>query len=100
MAEAMSFGNGSGIKIDVTDGGIEILLTVALPDITLGVMSLTNMKIEVGLGIPFDGSPIDFRFAFCRREAPFTLTVWVFGGGGFVGLVITAEGVVLLEFSF
>ena len=80
--------------------GIEILLTVALPDITLGVMSLTNMKIDVGLGIPFDGSPVDFRFAFCSREAPFTLTVWVFGGGGFVGLVITVEGVVLLEFSF
>ena len=58
------------------------------------------MKIEVGLSIPFDGDPVSFRFAFCSREAPFTLTVWVFGGGGFVGLVLGVDGVELLEFSF
>ena len=63
-------------------------------------MSLTNMKIDVGLTIPFDGGPVNLRFAFCSREAPFTLTVWVFGGGGFVGLVVSAEGVELLEFAF
>ena len=100
LAEAMSFGDGSGIKIDVDGDGVVILLTVALPDITLGVMSLTNMKIDVGLTIPFDGGPVNLRFAFCSREAPFTLTVWVFGGGGFVGLVVSAEGVELLEFAF
>ena len=100
LAKSMDFGNGSGLKIDVTSDGITITLTIALPDITVGVMSLTNMKIVVALTIPFDGSPVELKFAFCSRDNPFTITVWIFGGGGFVGLTVTTKGVELLEFSF
>ena len=100
MAKSMDFGGGSGLKIDVTSDGITITLTIALPDITVGIMSLTNMKIVVALTIPFDGSPVELKFAFCSRDNPFTITVWIFGGGGFVGLTVTTKGVELLEFSF
>ena len=100
MAKSMDFGGGSGLKIDVTSDGITITLTIALPDITVGIMSLTNMKIIVALTIPFDGSPVELKFAFCSRDNPFTITVWIFSGGGFVGLTVTTKGVELLEFSF
>jgi hypothetical protein len=100
LSEAMSFGDGSGLKIDIDGDGIKIDLTIAIPDITIGVMSITNIKIICGVQIPFDGSPVRFHFAFCTRDNPFTLTVWIFGGGGFVGVVVTTKGLELLEFSF
>jgi hypothetical protein len=52
--------------------------------------------------LPFTGDPLSFRFAFCERQNPFLLTVWIFGGGGFFGLELepTGEGLKKLEGSF
>jgi hypothetical protein len=39
---------------------------------------------------------------FCERENPFTLTVAIFGGGGFLGLIATPKGIAVeaaLEFG-
>ncbi|MBI2708529.1 MAG: hypothetical protein HYX34_02380 [Actinobacteria bacterium] len=100
LAEAMSFGGGSGLKIDIDGKGITVTLKIALPNITLGVMSITNIAVIVELVIPFDGTAVELAFRLCTRDNPFTLTVLIFGGGGFVGVTVSIKGVEMLEFSF
>src|SRR5207247_4218399 len=43
------------------------------------------------------GKPLAFRFAFCERQEPFSLTVSAIGGGGFFAITIDPSGVQELE---
>lgn len=92
-----------GPSIDVTAAGIDASYTLALPDIGVGIFSLSNLSISGGVNIPFDGSPVRVRFALCTQENPFLLTIYVFGGGGYFSLAIGADGIeeiqVELEFG-
>lgn len=91
--------SGSGPSIDIKPTGITAGISIGLPTIAVGVFSLQNIAIGVGLNIPFDGTPVRLRFNFCERENPFVLTVSIFGGGGFVGLAVGADGVEMVEMS-
>lgn len=71
-----------------------------LPDVEVGIFALKNMKIGAVLTIPFQGDPVALKFFFNSREAPFLLTVSMFGGGGFFALVTTAKGVQEIEAAF
>jgi hypothetical protein len=90
---------GSGLSIDVQPRGVTAGFTIALPTLAIGVFSLQNMSFTAGLTIPFDGTPVLARFAFCSREHPFLLTVSLFGGGGFFSLSMSATKVAVLEIS-
>ena len=74
-------------------------ISIGLPAITAGVLNLQNISFGAGLNIPFTGDPVRVRFNFCERENPFLLTVYCFGGGGFVGLALGLDGVEVLEVS-
>jgi hypothetical protein len=100
LAEFLSFGDGNGLTIDTSGDSIQIQLTLALPSLGVGIFSLENLAISAGCGIPYNGDPVRFEFAFCSAENPFHLIVMMFGGGGFVGLSIGVDGVEILEFSF
>jgi hypothetical protein len=100
LSEYLKFGDGSGLNIDTKGTSIKIELKLALPSIGVGVFSLKNIAIIAGTAIPYDGSPVRFRFSFCTRDNPFKLLISIFGGGGFVGLEIGVDGVELFEFSF
>jgi hypothetical protein len=80
-----------------TPDGVEANYGLALPDLALGMFSLQNLRLSAGLSMPFVGRPLAFRFAFCERQEPFTLTVTFIGGGGFFALVIDPNGVQQLE---
>jgi hypothetical protein len=86
--------------LDISSKGIDAGFDAALPGITLGVMSLTNLSLGAGFTVPFIGQPLSVRFNFCTREQPFCLTVYIFGGGGSFGVTIDPHGVQLLEASF
>lgn len=86
--------------LDISPQGIDAGFNIALPGITVGVMSLTNLSLGAGFTIPFIGQPLSVRFNFCTREQPFCLTVYMFGGGGFFGVTIDPHGVQILEASF
>ena len=88
-----------GPSIDVTSAGIEASYTLALPDVTLGVFSLSNLSLSGAVNIPFDGSPVRVRFAFCSQDNPFLLTIYIFGGGGFFALAIGADGIEQIQVS-
>ena len=86
--------------LTVDEHGIDASFSVALPNLAVGVMSLTNLSLGAGFTVPFIGQPLSVRFNFCTREAPFNLTVSLFGGGGFFGISIDPHGVQKLEASF
>jgi hypothetical protein len=87
-------------SLTVDEHGIDAQFSVALPNLAVGVMSLTNLSLGAGFTVPFIGQPLSVRFFFCTREAPFNLTVSLFGGGGFFGVAIDPHGVQKLEASF
>lgn len=104
LQQYLQSGSGfSGIDIILPpepDAGIRAGYSVGLPSIAVGVFSLQNISLSAGLNIPFLGDPARVRFAFCERENPFLLSVFVFGGGGFFGIALGLDGVELLEASF
>lgn len=86
--------------LTIDEHGIDASFSIALPNLAVGVMSLTNLSLGAGFTVPFIGQPLSVRFNFCKREAPFNLTVTLFGGGGFFGITIDPHGVQILEASF
>jgi hypothetical protein len=88
-----------GPSINVTGAGIDASYTLALPDVGVGVFSLSNLSLTGGVNIPFDGTPIRVRFALCSQDNPFLLTIYVFGGGGFFSLAIGADGIEMIQVS-
>lgn len=83
--------------LDITPQGIDAGFSIALPNIAVGMFSLTNLSLGAGFTVPFIGQPLSVRFNFCTREQPFHLTVSMFGGGGFFGITIDPHGVQILE---
>jgi len=86
-------------NLQVSTSGISASFTLPLPNVAIGVFSLENLSISAGFSIPFIGKSLTVDFAFCKRESPFVLTVCMLGGGGFVGLSLTPDGVRLLEIA-
>jgi hypothetical protein len=88
---------GSGVAIKVDSSKIQATLTLGLPSISVGVFSLEHISVMTGLDLPFiDGKPA-FEFAFAKRSSPFLITVECLGGGGFVHLIVNADGVQMVE---
>lgn len=90
---------GDGPSIDLEPSEIVVSYTLGLPPASIGVFSLENISITVGLDLPYlDGTP-GFEFAFAKRSSPFLITVECLGGGGFVHLIVNANGVQMVEGS-
>jgi hypothetical protein len=88
---------GSGPSIRLTKSQLEVSYTIGLPPIPCGVFSLQNISIMAGLDLPYlDGRPA-VEFGFAARHRPFLVTVEIFGGGGFVHVVLDAQGIKMVE---
>ncbi|WP_143005545.1 hypothetical protein [Desulforhopalus singaporensis] len=98
--ELAKFLSSDGVNIDVTPSGVTAGFNLAIPVINSGVMALQNISLSAGITIPFSGDPMRLRFAFCERNNPFLLTIYCFGGGGYVGLALGLDGVEQLEMAF
>jgi hypothetical protein len=88
---------GEGPSINLTSTMIKVSYTLGLPTITAGMFSLEHIAITTGLDLPFlDGRPA-LEFGFASRSKPFLVTVEIFGGGGFVHLVLDTKGIQMVE---
>ncbi|MEU9500032.1 hypothetical protein [Streptomyces sp. NPDC048196] len=88
---------GAGAFIDVQTSGIRAGYKLAVPTIPLGVFNLANLTLSAELAIPFDGKPVSFRFSVSEQKHPFTVTVSLFGGGGYFSMLVDASGVKEVE---
>jgi hypothetical protein len=82
----------SGAELVVDERGVTSRLAVAVPDVRLGTFGLTNLRVGVEFGLQIDSGPdsgpnrgivVRSGLTVGRREAPFTLTVFVLGGAGY-----------------
>jgi hypothetical protein len=86
-----------GPSIDVEPSGITASYTVAIPSISLGVFALENLALGGSLNIPFTGQPVRLEVDFCSRDNPFLLSIYIFTGGGWLGIRLGADGIELVE---
>ena len=85
-------------SLEVTGSGVSVSLSIAIPSVTVGVLSLTNMKFGAGLKLPFTGDPVNLRINFCSRNDPFMGAVWIFGLTGFFAVEMNGkDGLALVE---
>jgi hypothetical protein len=84
-------------NLSVTPAGITAGYSLGLPAVQLGVLALSNISLGAAFTIPFDGKSPTARFNFAERHNTFNLTVSLFGGGGFVALVVDTKEVKEIE---
>ena len=84
-------------ELSVTPAGITAGYSLGLPAVQVGVLSLSNITLGAAFSLPFDGRPPSARFNFAERHNTFNLTVSLFGGGGFLALVLDTGGVREIE---
>jgi len=96
-------GLGSGFKVAVTDGGINAAMSMGLPSISMGMVSIEHLGLSAAIDVPFSGAPATATFSFASQEQHFLVTVSMFGGGGYVTLVLGLTSVqrvsVQIEFA-
>jgi hypothetical protein len=81
----------------VTPSGISASYSLNLPAIEVGVFALSNVGLGASFSLPFDATPAVVDFAFSTREHPFSLAVSLLGGGGFLGIGVSSNGVREIE---
>jgi hypothetical protein len=75
--------------IAVTSKQISVGYLQPIPEVTTVGFSLRNILFRLGVTVPLDGAPLTVELAFASRANPFALNVLLFGGGGYVDLVLT-----------
>jgi hypothetical protein len=85
--------------LDVTAEGLTAGFGVGLPNVAVGVFNLSNLSLGADVRVPFLGETVSVGFNFCTRERPFTLAVLFIGGGGFVGLRLGPDRLLVLEMA-
>jgi hypothetical protein len=91
---------GSGLSISITPTEVDASFALSLPEIAVGVFTLSGIAFGTGVTIPFFGDPALMTFTFASQDNPFTLTVCMFGGGGFLALGLGFSGVQTVQASF
>ncbi len=71
--------------------GLTVGVKLGLTKLPLGVFTLKNLMVSNAVTLPFDGTPLSYRFDFAERANPFQLVVSLFGGGGFVVIGLDTE---------
>ncbi|HEY0928502.1 MAG TPA: hypothetical protein VGE27_01180, partial [Gemmatimonas sp.] len=89
------FSDPSGIT--VTPSGIAAAYALTVPRVQVGAFALSGVSIGAGFQLPFDTEPMTAAFSFGRREDPFSLTVSLLGGGGFLVIGVGTDGVREIE---
>lgn len=83
--------------LQVTPQGITAGYSLGLPNVQVGVLSLSNITLGASFTLPFTGGAPTARFNFAERHNTFNLTVSLLGGGGFFAIVVGADGIKEIE---
>ena len=84
-------------SVEVTPAGLTAGFSLTLPNLAIGVFSLSNMSLGADVRVPFLGETITVGFNFCSRERPFVLAVVFLGGGGWFLVRVSPKGLEVLE---
>jgi hypothetical protein len=100
LAQYLERLGGGGLSIAATADTVTASMSIALPNVTVGVFNLSGLKFAGGVVIPLLDGLTTASFSFASQDNPFTLTVAMFGGGGFLNLVVGFGGVQSVQAAF
>jgi hypothetical protein len=83
------FLSGDGFTTSVTPAGLQSILDLPLPDIQSGTFGMANLHLMCRFGINFAPFAVKAGLALASKDNPFTLTVFILGGAGFLALDVT-----------
>jgi hypothetical protein len=83
--------------VKIEPEGLTAGFRLDLPDLAMGMFSITNMSLNADVQVPFLGKAVTVGFSFCTRDRPFTISVAFIGGGGWCGIRLSADGLEVLE---
>ncbi|MFF7444156.1 hypothetical protein [Streptomyces sp. NPDC008122] len=92
LAEKIPQAGRGGPHVEISAARIRATYTIAVPTLGMGVFTVQNLAIRIGLTLSLEQRPIEIDFAFATRERPFLVTVSGFGGGGYLELGVSAGG--------
>jgi hypothetical protein len=76
---------GSGFSFLLSPSGIETVLALPIPNINFGTSGISNLSFGFNFGLEWTPSfAITAGFSIGRRNAPFSMTVFILGGGGYI----------------
>jgi hypothetical protein len=93
-------GNGFYHTIDPSPLQIEVGYKFAKDVLVVGGLIFQNIAFGIGAVLPLDGRQAEFQFSLASRNQPFLISApppTPYGGGGFIALRATAQGVVAFE---
>lgn len=104
LASALSFGSDSGEDgpytiVHIDNPSIEAGYRISIPVITLGV-TFTNIHFAGAVVLPFNSRSARIRAALSSLDAPFMISVGIYGGSGFMGIEASPHGIEAFEASF
>jgi len=99
LIEAASGLLGAGPSLDIDNGVVKAGYAIALPALGIGVFSLQNIAIAIGVSVPLRNEPVALRFSFAEKDHPFVLAIAFLGGGGFFAIEVDAHQVRSIELA-
>lgn len=89
---------GSGMDIDISTGAIGASLTLPIPDVDFGVMSISNVAVDLAADFPFlDDAPPLVSIDVGTPSAPIGVRLLQFRGAFFTRLRFSPDGLELLR---
>jgi hypothetical protein len=79
----------AGPALAITPQGVRAGITIGLPTLGLGVLTLTGLALSAELSVNVL-APATLRFALSSRERPFLIAYLLLGGGGFFALTVAS----------
>jgi hypothetical protein len=76
--------------LDLTANGIRSSFSTPIPNVAIGMFSLENIAFGAALEVPFQAGAPELFLNFSTFENPFRMTVSALGGGGYLGLALSA----------
>lgn len=68
-----------------------------VPETIVGAFNLMQLALSIAVSLPYNGDPARCDFAISSMDSPFLLSTGIYGGGGFLHLLLGLDGVELLE---
>ena len=78
--------------LDITPQGVTARFDLPIPSVNCGAFSLSNIAFHSAVEVPFDGRPVAVSVGFASKAKPFALSVYAFGGGGYVEVRVDSGG--------
>ena len=84
LADPVAGSEPAGLTIDTTPSGLTASFAAGIDQVPAGMFVMRNIAAHLAVNIPFSRDPVTVSLGFASRDNPFSLSVLMFGGGGYV----------------